>query len=72
MVEIVPKGGVYDYAARYTAGATEYFAPARLTGEVAGAVRGESRARGRGAPARDVTRVDVDRRRATAGRGSSR
>ena len=30
LVEIVPKGGVYDYAARYTAGATEYFAPARL------------------------------------------
>ena len=27
LVEIVPKGGVYDYAARYTAGATEYFAP---------------------------------------------
>ena len=27
-VEIVPKGGTYDYAARYTAGATEYFAPA--------------------------------------------
>lgn len=29
LVEIVPKSGVFDYAARYTAGATEYFAPAR-------------------------------------------
>lgn len=29
-VEIVPDGGVYDYAARYTAGLTEFFAPARL------------------------------------------
>jgi D-alanine-D-alanine ligase len=29
-VEIVPDGGVYDYAARYTAGATEFFVPARL------------------------------------------
>jgi D-alanine-D-alanine ligase len=29
-VEIVPDGGVYDYAARYTAGTTEFFVPARL------------------------------------------
>lgn len=29
-VEIVPDGGAYDYAARYTAGATEFFVPARL------------------------------------------
>jgi D-alanine-D-alanine ligase len=29
-VEIVPDGGLYDYAARYTAGTTEFFAPARL------------------------------------------
>lgn len=29
-VEIVPAGTAYDYRARYTAGATEYFAPARL------------------------------------------
>ncbi|GAB3880157.1 D-alanine--D-alanine ligase [Microbispora bryophytorum subsp. camponoti] len=30
-VEIVPDRGVYDYAARYTAGHTEFFAPARLS-----------------------------------------
>lgn len=29
-VEIVPDGGIYDYIARYTAGTTEFFAPARL------------------------------------------
>lgn len=33
-VEIVPKAGPYDYAARYTAGATEFFAPARLDADV--------------------------------------
>jgi D-alanine-D-alanine ligase len=30
-VEIQPRGGVYDYAARYTAGETEFFVPARIT-----------------------------------------
>ena len=29
-VEVVPDGGFYDYAARYTAGTTEFFTPARL------------------------------------------
>jgi D-alanine-D-alanine ligase len=29
-VEVVPKTGRYDFSARYTHGATEYFAPARL------------------------------------------
>ena len=33
-VEIVTKDGLYDYIARYTAGMTEYFAPARVTPEV--------------------------------------
>jgi D-alanine-D-alanine ligase len=32
-VEIVPEGELYDYAARYTAGTTEFFCPARLTDE---------------------------------------
>lgn len=30
-VEIVPEGELYDYAARYTAGTTEFFCPARLS-----------------------------------------
>lgn len=29
-VEIAPKSGLYDFASKYTAGATEYFCPARL------------------------------------------
>ncbi|OQO90695.1 D-alanine--D-alanine ligase family protein [Saccharomonospora piscinae] len=37
-VEIVPEGGVYDYTARYTAGLTDFFAPARLTEDTAAAV----------------------------------
>jgi D-alanine-D-alanine ligase len=32
-VEIVPEGELYDYAARYTAGTTEFFCPARLSDE---------------------------------------
>jgi D-alanine-D-alanine ligase len=34
-VEIVPPGELYDYAARYTAGTTEFFCPARLDDDVA-------------------------------------
>jgi D-alanine-D-alanine ligase len=30
-VEICPDGGIYDYTARYTAGATEFVVPARLS-----------------------------------------
>jgi D-alanine-D-alanine ligase len=37
-VEIVADGGVYDYDARYVAGATEFFTPARLTASAAEAV----------------------------------
>ena len=36
-VEIVPDGGLYDYAARYTAGTTQFFVPARLDAAVAAA-----------------------------------
>lgn len=37
-VEVVPDSGFYDYNSRYTAGTTEFFAPARVTAEVARAV----------------------------------
>lgn len=37
-VEIVPQSGVFDYAARYTPGMTEYFTPARLKDQVAARV----------------------------------
>lgn len=59
LVEIVPKGGVYDYAARYTAGATEYFAPARLSADAAAACAAEARRAAEALGTRDVTRVDL-------------
>lgn len=34
-VEICPRSGIYDYAARYTAGETEFFVPARISREQA-------------------------------------
>ena len=37
-VEIVPSGGVFDYASRYTAGTTTYHTPARLSADVAARV----------------------------------
>ena len=33
VVEVAPKSGVYDFSSKYTAGATEYFCPARLPAE---------------------------------------
>ena len=58
-VEIVPKGGTYDYAARYTAGATEYFAPARLGDDATVACRDAAMAAWTALSLRDVTRVDM-------------
>jgi D-alanine-D-alanine ligase len=59
LVEIVSKSGLYDYAARYTAGATEYYAPARLSPEVAAACTAEAVRSFEGLALRDVTRVDM-------------
>lgn len=58
-VEIVPKGGVFDYAARYTAGATEYFAPARLGEEALAACSDASVAAFRALGLLDVARADL-------------
>ncbi len=35
IIEIVPYSGIYDYHAKYTKGATEYFVPARIDEETA-------------------------------------
>ncbi len=35
VVEIVPYSGIYDYHAKYTKGATEYYVPARIDAETA-------------------------------------
>ena len=59
LVEIVPRSGVYDYAARYTAGATEYFCPARLEDEPAAAVTNLARKVAQALALRDLTRVDL-------------
>ena len=58
-VEIVPKTGTFDYAARYTAGATEYFAPARLSDDHAASCRQMALAAWHALRLRDVTRVDM-------------
>jgi D-alanine-D-alanine ligase len=58
-VEIVPDGVLYDYAARYTAGATEFFVPARLDDalleRIAAVALGAHEVLG----ARDVSRSDL-------------
>lgn len=59
LVEILPKSGVYDYAARYTAGATEYFAPARVSQEVAALCTTDAIRAAEALRLRDITRVDV-------------
>ncbi len=58
-VEIVPVSGVYDYAARYTAGATEYFTPARLSSAVAAEVGRVAVAAHTALGLRDLSRVDL-------------
>lgn len=59
LVEIVPKSGVYDYASRYTAGATEYFTPARLEDEAAAACRAQAATAFGTLGLRDVGRADL-------------
>jgi len=59
LVEIVSKSGVYDYAARYTAGAAEYYVPARVSVEVAEACSVQAMRAFEGMGLRDVTRVDL-------------
>ena len=59
LVEVVPRSGVFDYAARYTPGATEYHAPARLSPEFTAAVHREASAAFRALGLRDLGRADV-------------
>ncbi|HJE57609.1 MAG TPA: D-alanine--D-alanine ligase [Nocardiopsis listeri] len=58
-VEIVPDGGVYDYAARYTAGRTEFFCPARLDGSVLAAATEVALTAHRTLGLRDLSRTDL-------------
>ena len=59
IVEVVPDGGVYDYAARYTAGRTEFFVPARLTPAAATAAAEAAVAAHRALGLRDLSRTDL-------------
>jgi len=58
VVEIRPKSGVYDYASKYTKGATEYFAPAPLAEETAKMVQKAAETAFAACGCRDYARVD--------------
>jgi D-alanine-D-alanine ligase len=58
-VEIAPVSGSFDYAARYTAGMTEYHTPARLQSDVAAAVADIAVTAHRALGLRDLSRTDV-------------
>lgn len=59
-VEIVPAGnGEYDYAARYTAGQTEFYVPARLSGDVADAAAKAAVCAHAALGLRDLSRTDL-------------
>jgi D-alanine-D-alanine ligase len=58
-VEIRPDGGVYDYSARYTAGATEFVVPASVSPEVAAACARTAVAAHQALGLRDLSRSDL-------------
>ena len=58
-VEIRPLSGVYDYAARYTAGETEFFVPARLPEACAAEVARVAVTAHEALGLRDLSRVDL-------------
>jgi D-alanine-D-alanine ligase len=58
-VEIRPDGGVYDYSARYTAGATEFVVPAELPQAVSTACAEVAVAAHRALGLRDLSRSDL-------------
>lgn len=58
-VEIEPESGVYDYAARYTAGLASFHAPARLDDDAATAVGELAVAAHRLLGLRDISRTDA-------------
>ena len=58
VVEIRPKSGVYDFASKYTVGATEYFAPAPLDAAMTLAAQRAAEAAFAACGCRDYARVD--------------
>jgi D-alanine-D-alanine ligase len=58
-VEIVPRDGVYDYAARYTAGLTTWHTPARLSADVSARVAEAALSAHTALGLRHLSRVDL-------------
>lgn len=58
-VEIVPDSGIYDYTARYTAGTTQFFVPARLPAVAAEAVTAAALTVHTSLGLRDLSRADL-------------
>ena len=58
VVEIRPRSGVYDFASKYTKGATEYLAPAPLSEAATAAVRDAAEKAFAACGCRDYARVD--------------
>ena len=58
VVEIKPKSGVYDFASKYTKGATQYFAPAPLSEELTQAAQKAAEIAYAACGCRDYARVD--------------
>ena len=59
VVEIHPDGGVYDYSARYTAGATEFVVPATLSARIAADCADVAVTAHRALGLRDLSRSDL-------------
>jgi len=58
IVEIHPLAGFYDYTNKYTKGATEYFCPARIPGDITALIQGYAQAAHRSVGNTVYSRVD--------------
>ncbi len=59
IVEVRPRRGAYDYANKYTSGATEYLCPAPFDHSVSEAIQSAALASFKAVGGRDYARVDV-------------
>jgi D-alanine-D-alanine ligase len=59
VVEVRPRGGVYDYQTKYTSGTTEYLCPAPFDARTTRAVQAAGLAAFQAIGGRDYSRVDV-------------
>ncbi len=59
VVEVVPRGGFFDFESRYTLGATDYYCPARLPDEISRRVVEVSLKAHRVLECQNLSRVDI-------------